>query len=337
MHTIDPSLSPRFIAYIRDFLLDNNLNPDDFFKSNDISIANNQELSPSLPISYVASLFEYVATTLNRPFFGIDLAKGFHYETSSMIVLAMLSAPNVGTLINTLLRYDKYVDSAISVDFTMGRDECCLSIELLHPKESVTTQLCLYLISFLILSLQKTTVSEPQFSKLVFIEQFDIKEIQKKLALEDTEVEFSGRKNQLFFKTSYLKAHLYSHNSLLHEVLCTALDKHYSYQNGRYDIIDAVGREILIQSKTTVSNQARVACALNMSQSTLRRLLTGHGTTFKQLRTNVTMQRAKYYLTETKLSISQIAYELGYSEPSSFSRAFKVSSGVRPDSFRSSF
>ena len=45
-------------------------------------------------------------------------------------------------------------------------------------------------------------------------------------------------------------------------------------------------------------------------------------------------QRAKYCLRRTNLSLSDIAVELGYSELSAFSRAFRLWSGESPQRYR---
>jgi AraC-like DNA-binding protein len=71
-----------------------------------------------------------------------------------------------------------------------------------------------------------------------------------------------------------------------------------------------------------------------MSERSLRRLLSEHEITFKELKSEVFLQRASYYLEYTNMTISQIAYELGYSEPSSFNRAFKSYCDQTPDVFR---
>ncbi|WP_317128784.1 helix-turn-helix domain-containing protein [Tenacibaculum adriaticum] len=46
---------------------------------------------------------------------------------------------------------------------------------------------------------------------------------------------------------------------------------------------------------------------------------------------------AKEKLTTTDLSISEIAYELGFDYPQSFSKLFKTKSGMSPVEFRKSF
>ena len=49
------------------------------------------------------------------------------------------------------------------------------------------------------------------------------------------------------------------------------------------------------------------------------------------------IEKAKEKLSTTNLSISEIAYELGFEHPQSFSKLFKSKSGVSPLAFRTSF
>jgi AraC-like DNA-binding protein len=48
----------------------------------------------------------------------------------------------------------------------------------------------------------------------------------------------------------------------------------------------------------------------------------------------VRLARAKYYLEKTRLSITDVAQELGYAEASVFVRAFKRLTGNSPNQYR---
>lgn len=329
-----PYLSPKFATYVQDFLLDRGIEPSEFFDIEEFPHKNVQELSPAINIDYVADMFEIVSKKLDKPLFGLELAQGFHFDSSSMIILAMLSAKNASGLLETLLKYDKYVDTAISLEFTIINNEGCLSLELLSPEGTNTAQISLFLVFLLLLSLQRATRTIPKVNKICLVDQFNSDDIKQKVDLRNTKFERSINKNYIFFDLQYLKTKLNSHNELLHEVICTALDKYYSYRSGRCDIIDIVSREILIQNKTSLPTIITIARALNMSERSLRRLLSEHDITFKELKSEVFLQRASYYLEYTNMTISQIAYELGYSEPSSFNRAFKSYCDQTPDVFR---
>lgn len=73
-----------------------------------------------------------------------------------------------------------------------------------------------------------------------------------------------------------------------------------------------------------------VARLLHLSERTLFRRLEEHQLAFKEVLAQTRMQLAKEYLCEGRLTHSEIALLLGYSEQSAFSRAFKRESGVSP-------
>jgi AraC family transcriptional regulator, transcriptional activator of pobA len=81
-----------------------------------------------------------------------------------------------------------------------------------------------------------------------------------------------------------------------------------------------------------------VADSLHISAnylSHLLQLLAGQST--KQFIQDKLIERAKEKLSSTNLSVSEIAYELGFEHPQSFSKLFKIKSGVSPLEFRQSF
>jgi len=63
--------------------------------------------------------------------------------------------------------------------------------------------------------------------------------------------------------------------------------------------------------------------------------LTGLNT--QQYIQNAIIEKAKEKLTTTNLSVSEIAYELGFEHPQSFSKLFKTKTNVSPLEFRHSF
>jgi AraC-like DNA-binding protein len=77
-----------------------------------------------------------------------------------------------------------------------------------------------------------------------------------------------------------------------------------------------------------------VAKAMNMSARTLHRRLTDRRLEFKVLLQKTRYQLANQYLKESRLTLSEIALLLGYSEQSAFSRAFKQWTGEAPLRFQ---
>jgi AraC-like DNA-binding protein len=79
--------------------------------------------------------------------------------------------------------------------------------------------------------------------------------------------------------------------------------------------------------------EADVASRLNRSTSSLQRDLRAEGTTFRQLLEGTRRDMAERLLTSESRSIGQTAFMLGYSDQSTFTRAFRRWHGVSPGQF----
>jgi AraC-like DNA-binding protein len=77
-----------------------------------------------------------------------------------------------------------------------------------------------------------------------------------------------------------------------------------------------------------------VARDMNVSRRTLQRRLKDRDSNFQNLLQGVKYSLARKYLEDKSLSVIEIAFLLGYGDPSSFSAAFKSWSGFTPTEFR---
>jgi AraC-like DNA-binding protein len=79
---------------------------------------------------------------------------------------------------------------------------------------------------------------------------------------------------------------------------------------------------------------AEAARRLDMSVATLRRRIRKHGTTFNEIANGERRKLAERYLSRSNPSIGEIAFLLGFKNPSAFSRAFRKWRGVSPSEYR---
>jgi len=77
-----------------------------------------------------------------------------------------------------------------------------------------------------------------------------------------------------------------------------------------------------------------IAAKLNTSRQTLYRQLKGENATFEQVLDDLRHRMALDYIAAKKVSVNETAYLVGFSDPASFSRAFKRWTGKSPREYR---
>lgn len=326
-------LSARFITYLVDYLVYKGIDPClyiDKLHAEGIT----HELTYPLDVEYISNVFETIADNLSVPFLGYEVARHFHFENSSIIVKAMLSAANVEGFFKTIAKYDRYVDSAIEVNFSQDETLACMDVELFSPKNVKTDQLTIYLLSFTILTLKRVTRTTFPLVRIDVVNDVVAQALREHFDTEELIIQKHSTRNRLFFKREFLHKPLSSSNLLLHEILCSALDQHFSPQSENINIIDVVRREILLQNYHSNANVLSVSEGLNMTERTLHRRLAEYNTTFKKLKQQTIIERSMYYLSNTLMSVNEIAQEVGFSEVSAFSRSFKSYCNQSPQDFR---
>lgn len=101
-----------------------------------------------------------------------------------------------------------------------------------------------------------------------------------------------------------------------------------------HDLVEQVKRLIQLLLSSGDISVERVAGPLNISSRHLRRKLSQDGTSYEQLMDEVRRETAIRMIGEGELALTNIAYELGFLDPSSFTRAFRRWTNMSPTSFR---
>jgi AraC-like DNA-binding protein len=97
---------------------------------------------------------------------------------------------------------------------------------------------------------------------------------------------------------------------------------------------EAEVRKALATAMPEGGSAANVARSLHVSIRTLQRRLAPTGRTFREVADTVRGRLAEEYLTDPSVSIAEVAFLLGFSDQSSFNRAFRRWTGQAPGQWR---
>lgn len=332
---IEPTLSPLFAMYIRNYLLDSNVEPGAVFEECGLTLSMDGEAGRPLPVAKVAHLLDAAGRHTDNAFVGMRMGAQYHYESPGVLISTILCAPSVEEAIRTLSYYDRFVDSAIHTSFSVEGDSALFTTTIAETPGVDLTQLNEYLMVFIVNTLNKATRKFVPLTQVGFAHtrRTSIAPLEHFFKVTPR---FSCTQNHIRFDATYLEEPLFSSNKLLYEILINAMKTYFSTSSEKFNLISAVGREIIRETGPGPGSPTIKQVANNMALSprTLRRRLADEGYSFQQVKNMAREQRAKYCLRRTNLPLSAIAVELGYSELSAFSRAFRLWSGESPQHYR---
>ena len=149
------------------------------------------------------------------------------------------------------------------------------------------------------------------------------------------ELHFDQPENQLLIPLQFADKTLTGANpelALLNDKVVTRrlarIDKH--------DIVARVRAVLMDQLPQGGISDDTVAGALHMSVRTMHRKLADMNSNFRALLVEMRHDLAEAYIMDNSLTLTEISLLLGFSEPSSFSRAFKSWTGTAPSEARQS-
>jgi AraC-like DNA-binding protein len=144
-------------------------------------------------------------------------------------------------------------------------------------------------------------------------------------------IEFSARRDELIFNGVVKKAAVISADPYLNELMVANCDAAIAGRpSRRRPLRSAVENAIAPLLPHGKARASEIAKQLGMSQRTLSRRLSIEGITFSRILDQLRADLSRQYLADQALSISRIAWLLGYQEVGAFTNAFKRWRGKTP-------
>jgi AraC-like DNA-binding protein len=184
-----------------------------------------------------------------------------------------------------------------------------------------------------ILANANSLVDESIFSGVVHFNYSEIPQQESFGSLLHVPVKFNQAHSEILIPKSILKCPISTANPVANVIFQNQCDSLLRALNQVENFSSAI-RRILVETGGEVPMIKEVADKLCVSESTLRRRLSYEKTNFRTICDEVRNALARQYLSNTKLTVSEVASLIGYSETVSFRRAFIRWNKTTPSEFR---
>lgn len=145
---------------------------------------------------------------------------------------------------------------------------------------------------------------------------------------------FDRMQTAVVFDRALLDAPSFYRDEAVYDALCAVAERHLI--NTQQASIALRVRKVLMENRSArLSDMATVARTLGLSLRTLRRRLAEEGVSYTSIANEARARVAKHHLIDERRTIQETAYEMGFSGPRAFHRAFKSWTGSTPYALRS--
>lgn len=272
------------------------------------------------------------ATMIGDPALGLQMAAHIHPSHLGALGHAWLASSSLRTALQRARRFNRMLDEQVASQVTETEDEVRVTYGLRRehpcPEMDADGQLsCL-------LALCRINFGEELLPKEVTMKRPEPNNPQQWHDFFRIQVLFGQPSNSLALRSADADRKLTSSNRELVESNEELVLRHLAYMD-RNDIKSRLRVAILDELPSGEVTEQRMAALLSMSARNMHRRLIRDGTTFRSLLLEVRKELASRYIHDSKFSITEIAFMLGFAETSSFSRAFRNWFDASPTEFRS--
>ncbi len=327
----------RFTAGIAEALERHGVDSRDLFARAGIPFVSAAEQATLIDLDQSNRLYKLAVQATGDPGFGLKVAQCIPPTTFKVAGYSLYASNNLHEFCKGLVRFFGSLnvdarhnfDASYSADDTRGIYQLSLAVtERDLCFESVDTW-----VGYLVKVCRE--ISGPGFSpkSIELIRPVPQGSEQEYQLYFRAPVRFSAQQNAIFFD----RGDIYSPALTTNIELASQLDDMstaYLTGIGRNNIARRVTWNIGKLLPTGNCSRQKVAAALNLSERSLNSKLKECGTSYQEILEELRLDSAKKYLSRKHLSLAQIGYQLGFSDSSSFARAFRRWTGLSPSEYR---
>jgi AraC-like DNA-binding protein len=284
------------------------------------------------PFDRVAAAWGRAAQVTGKPHLGLELAK--HYKPTDFHGLAVvfLASSNLRTALERLARYHVVVNTSFAMRLENKPDRLdlvCSAVDISDDARRMFQDSR----AAILVDLCRTATSQELTPRTVEFTYPEPSDKSAHEALFRCPVVFGAPEWRLSFRTADVDRPFAASN----RELALSNDKFLDdmVRNLRHDdVVSRVKLAMLDELASGTPSEDAIAKTVSMSTRSLQRRLAAEGTSYTQLLAMVRKELAEHYVANRHIPVTEISYMLGFSDVSSFSRAYKRWTGSSPAASR---
>lgn len=287
-------------------------------------------LDQVLDAKQAAALLSLASTHLNDSAFGLKTGARLRPELFGVVGFACMSAPTFGRALDRIARYRR-ITSTDWTDIHQEPGGARLVFHQVDADQPYALQLLDAHLAFIVAFGRRLTGRPlaPQRVRIRFPRPHYHARYNEFLGCTP---QFDAPDNELTFENATLELPLVSANS---EFFAMFGEKAEELLPGTQLAVSERAKAVVRHSlRGELPSVEHVARSLAMSGRTLQRALRDERTSFQKLLDETRLDLARRFLQDPAVSTAEVAYVLGFTNPSSFYRAFKRWTGLRPEAYR---
>jgi AraC-like DNA-binding protein len=285
-----------------------------------------------IPAAAVARLLEISAVASGREDFGLRLAEYRRLSNLGPLALVIREEPDVRSVLQMLIRYEHTYNQAISIRLSEADGLATIRMDLELGEPAGTRQASELAVGALHLIHRQLHGTRWQPLSVCFSHSAPA-DISTYLRVFGSVVQFQQEFAGIVLRASDLAAPNTIADPLLRPYAHQFLDT--LAPPAEVTMVARVRELIEALLPTGHCSTVQVARSLGLDRRTVQRRLAGSGVTFSSLLNAVRAELAERLVPNPRRSLTEIAEELGFSEPSAFSRWFRRRFGCSPTQWRS--
>ncbi|ERI50771.1 hypothetical protein N878_07860 [Pseudomonas sp. EGD-AK9] len=267
---------------------------------------------------------------------GIHMAMKLKSRNWGVFGHAVRNAPSVEAALNIMANFINVFSQAVEEKVVVTEDAIGLSYRLSISSIEHRRQDSEFSLAAIISMLREATGADIK-ARLVQFEHAAPGAIQEYRDFFGVVPKFKQPINTIMFSRSVLAIPMVDADPRLYALSLRYLSERLEERRVECSVIDKISYIVARKLTEGVPTLAQVASAMYMSERTLQRRCNQEGIDFLHLVDHVRHQAAVIQLRKSDRSLTDIASELGYSQLSAFSRAFRRWTGLTPKQYRDTY